>query len=265
VVLLTALAIAWLIWGVYSAYGIIERLSTRNLRIEQLRGSILHLDEVLTMSARMAVETGDPEWERRYREFEPGLGAAIEEAEALVAKAMLGDTLNTIDAANRLLVEKEESAFAQVRSGRRDEARALLLGDAYVWEKQHYSQGIRQLDHALESSAEEVAQRARRGAGFQLVVALAMVPLLLASWLIALRTLTKWRAMLDASHGRLSRQTEDLSRLLDRGQRTGRQVATSAEQLAASNLQLETVVSGTSPPHSRSRRPPSRLPPTPSS
>jgi hypothetical protein len=243
VVLLTALAIAWLIWGVYSAYGIIERLSTRNLRIEQLRGSILHLDEVLTMSARMAVETGDPEWERRYREFEPGLGAAIEEAEALVAKAMLGDTLNTIDAANRLLVEKEESAFAQVRSGRRDEARALLVGDAYVSEKQHYSQGIRQLDHALESSAEEVAQRARRGAGFQLVVALAMVPLLLASWLIALRTLTKWRAMLDASHGRLSRQTEDLSRLLDRGQRTGRQVATSAEQLAASNLQLETVVS----------------------
>jgi methyl-accepting chemotaxis protein len=242
VMLLTALAIGGLVWGVYNAHVAIETLSTSNLRVEQLRGSILHLDEVLTMSARMAVETGDLGWEKRYREFEPGLSAAIEEASTLVPGEMMRAAVRSIDATNRLLVEKEEGAFELVRARKVDEARALLLSQAYVSEKERYSQAIGQLERALQSSAGAVAQKARRGAGVQLGVALAAIPLLLASWWIALRTLTRWRAILGANHSRLSRQAEELSRLLDRGQRTGRQVAASAEQLAASNLQLESVV-----------------------
>lgn len=242
VVVLTALAIAWLIGGVYCAQLAVEQLSARSLRIQQLRGRILQLDEVLTMSARMAVETGESEWEERYRKFEPLLGSAIEEAEGLIPKATLGDAVATINAANRSLVVTEERAFGLVREDRRSEARALLLGDAHASEKQRYSQGIQQLDLALESGAEEVVRRARRDAGVQVAVALATLPLLLARWLMAMRILMKWRASLHASHARLSRQTEDLSRLLDRGQRMGGQVAASADQLAASNLQLEVVV-----------------------
>ncbi len=44
----------------------------------QLRGTIIHPDEVLTMSARMAAATGNLWWEERYRGFEPRLDAAIE-------------------------------------------------------------------------------------------------------------------------------------------------------------------------------------------
>ena len=50
------------------------------LRIQEVRGTILHLDEVLTMSARMAASTGDPRWEKRYRQFEGPLDATIKEA-----------------------------------------------------------------------------------------------------------------------------------------------------------------------------------------
>ena len=46
---------------------------------------IVHLDEVLTMAARMAAATGDMAWEERYRSAEPNLGAAIEEAIRLAA------------------------------------------------------------------------------------------------------------------------------------------------------------------------------------
>jgi methyl-accepting chemotaxis protein len=242
VMLLTALAIGGLVWGVYHAYVAIERLSTWNLQIEELRGSIMHLDEVLTMSARMAVETGDLEWEKRYRVFEPGLTAAIESVQALVPEATLGQAVKTIEDANRLLIEKEERAFELVRASRSDEARALLLGDDYVSEKGRYSRGLRQLDQLLERSTQEVARQARRSAGIQLAVALATVPLLLTGWLIAFRTLSRWRTILGTSHARLSRQADELSGLLDRGQRTGRQVAESAVQLAASNHQLEAVV-----------------------
>ncbi len=37
-------------------------------RIAELRGEIVHLDEALTMAARMAAATGDPRWSERYSE-----------------------------------------------------------------------------------------------------------------------------------------------------------------------------------------------------
>lgn len=52
----------------------------RQVRLERLQGDILHLDEVLTMSARMAAASGDLQWEDRYQKYEPKLDRAIVEA-----------------------------------------------------------------------------------------------------------------------------------------------------------------------------------------
>ena len=41
----------------------------RQVRLERLQGDILHLDEVLTMSARMSAASGDLQWEERYKKF----------------------------------------------------------------------------------------------------------------------------------------------------------------------------------------------------
>ena len=49
----------------------------REVRLERLHGDILHLDEVLTMSARMAAASGDVKWESRYLSFEPKLDSKI--------------------------------------------------------------------------------------------------------------------------------------------------------------------------------------------
>ena len=51
-----------------------------DLRLRQLKHQIVYLDEVLTMSARMASLTGDRSWEDRYLEHVPILDAAIHEA-----------------------------------------------------------------------------------------------------------------------------------------------------------------------------------------
>ena len=52
----------------------------RQVRLERLQGDILHLDEVLTMSARMSAASGDLQWEERYKLYEPKLERAILEA-----------------------------------------------------------------------------------------------------------------------------------------------------------------------------------------
>ena len=65
------------IWNTWRFYRASEELSTEELRLQRLVGTIMHLDEVLTMSARMAAATGDSHWEERYWEYEPEVDAAI--------------------------------------------------------------------------------------------------------------------------------------------------------------------------------------------
>src|SRR6266498_4428132 len=74
-----ALAVS-LSWYASTSYRVTTTLRERHLRIEELRGVIVHLNEVLTMSARMAAATGQERWERRYNAHVTELDAAIEEA-----------------------------------------------------------------------------------------------------------------------------------------------------------------------------------------
>ncbi len=60
---LTTLAVlTWLCWFAYEAYQIVQDTNTRIIGLERVRGDIVHLDEVLTMSARMAAAKGDVAW-----------------------------------------------------------------------------------------------------------------------------------------------------------------------------------------------------------
>lgn len=79
VCLLTIMAFAWFGWIMFDANRDVKMFADRVSRIEELRGVIVHLDEVLTMSARMAAATKDLQWEERYHRFEPQLDAAIKE------------------------------------------------------------------------------------------------------------------------------------------------------------------------------------------
>src|SRR5438128_1414165 len=74
---LTFATFFWVVWNAYSSYREADSFRRYDARLEELRGVIIHLDEVLTMSARMAATTSDSRWEQRYRQFEPELDSAI--------------------------------------------------------------------------------------------------------------------------------------------------------------------------------------------
>jgi len=97
----TGAALAWLSWSTYRVYADDAAIKGQIWRTEELHSSIVDLDEVLTMSARMAAATGDPQWEARYRKFEPQLDKAIKE----ILKLAPSESLAQTDAANLRLVE----------------------------------------------------------------------------------------------------------------------------------------------------------------
>jgi two-component system sensor histidine kinase/response regulator len=215
VVMLTGIVLAWLSWGTYRSYRLTKSAMERSFKIEQLRGEIIQLDEVLTMSARMAAATGDLAWEERYRLYEPQLDSAIQEAIAIAPQAYTGDTAADTDAANIKLVKMEKLAFELVRQDRLEAARSLLVSSEYETQKQMYAEGMRRLARVLDASSREMLGQEQRRAYWRITLAVAVTVILLIGWILVLRTMLAWRAALWESHDELEARIQQRTRALE--------------------------------------------------
>ena len=173
--------VSWNTWNVFESFG---EISTQQVRLQRLVGTIVHLDEVLTMSARMAAVTGEPRWEARYRQSEPALDAAIKQSIELTADAV-AEAAEATDDANRQLVAMENQAFELVRQGRRLEAVQVLFSDVYEANKRRYAGGMQVITASIdERIALDVARAERRVARAGIFAAVSAAILLMA-WVAA--------------------------------------------------------------------------------
>jgi signal transduction histidine kinase/CheY-like chemotaxis protein len=168
-------------WNAWNVYRDTEQASGQELRFHHLIGTVVHLDEVLTMSARMAAATGDTHWEERYWRYEPKLRAAIRNVIQLTAGGYAASA-ERVDAANRTLVSMETRAFEMVRSGRRSEASDLLSSDAYESNKRAFADGVQVVAAAVDQRIQSNVQHSERrviGAG---ALALVSAGTLVVAW-----------------------------------------------------------------------------------
>lgn len=201
--LLTTVAFAWFGWIIFDTRRNATRFTGRLSRIEQLRGVIVHLDEVLTMSARMAAATGDSRWEERYHHFEPHLDAAIKEAIKFGVSSSNIKAATETDAANIKLVEMENRAFALVRAGRKEEARTVLLSPEYETQKKFCVEGITSLVKQIRREFQESLRDHQRIDLLSLIAAMVVGGTSFVAWLSAARGVRRWRAeLLDNFHRR---------------------------------------------------------------
>ena len=126
----------------------LRRLSTGAQYLEHLRNEVIYLDELLTMSARMAVVTGNPDWEQRYLSKEPELEKSISEVITVIGEAYISGKEQT-EAANTRLAEMEREAFTLVRQGNLSAAQEILFGKKYEQQKRIYKEGIEEVSKFL--------------------------------------------------------------------------------------------------------------------
>ncbi len=214
-VLLTGSVLAGLSWYAYRSHQITHGAMQGNLRLEELRGTIIHLDEVLTMSVRMAAATGDLAWEERYRRYEPQLEAAIKEALDTAPQANAGDTTAKTKAANVELVQMENSAFELVGQDRSQEAQTLLTSDKYEAQKQIYADSMGRLANVLTASCQEILEAEQRRAYWSITLASAVTVILLIGWMLVLSTMYGWRATLLESHDKLETRVQHRTTALE--------------------------------------------------
>ncbi|HEY0007648.1 MAG TPA: GAF domain-containing protein, partial [Tepidisphaeraceae bacterium] len=154
-------------------------------RILRLTGTITHLDELLTMSAKMYAATGNPAWEQRYQAHVALLEEAFQEAQSLISDNEMRQSAAITAEANHMLIEMETQALDAVRSGEASRALALLESSEYNRQKAKYEAGMNGSLRLLSEKADRRASRLDQQrtwwlyGGMGLVVAL----LLAAAWL----------------------------------------------------------------------------------
>jgi signal transduction histidine kinase/ActR/RegA family two-component response regulator len=209
---LTLLVTGGLAWNAFSSMGQLEDLQRRGLRLEQLRGAIVHLDEVQRTSVRLAAITGEAVWQERYREHEPKLRQAIAEVHRLSPSPAVSHVLEQAQIAQGALFVLEQRAFDYASEQRLAEARAILFTSRYLKKHEEYAQALNALDSSLSTAvASSVAATRQRVRIINTVCAIAL-PIMFVCWWVALRAMHRWREALVTNQTRLADQSEQLVR-----------------------------------------------------
>jgi len=168
-VLMLALLSGTFAWMAHRNYDVIQTIQLRDMRVQDLRGRILYLDEVLTNSCALASLTGEPRWQKRYQQHEPELISCIDQAVLLVPDAEAG--LAAVNEANEKLVAIENLAFDQVAHGKKSDAWTLLNSQDYQQQKRLYENGLQVFSGKLKEHSEQTVQAAHREAFTFLMIA----------------------------------------------------------------------------------------------
>jgi signal transduction histidine kinase len=215
--ILTALLVAVGGVGMWKLYGESRELATTELRLRYLTGQILLFDEVLTMSARMAAVTGDQRWDARYREVEPQLTAALEEALTLAPDVYAGEGTVQTSEANDRLVRMEVDALAAVRRGDRAQAASILFSDDYEQNKRVYSEGTARTVAMVDGRIQERLEIQSRAGKLMLAIGLAVAVLLLLTWARIAKLIRGYIAIQDQATDALALANSELeARVKDR-------------------------------------------------
>ncbi|MEM9087324.1 MAG: sensor histidine kinase [Cyanobacteria bacterium P01_F01_bin.53] len=217
---------------------------TTDFELQQLSGEVIHLDEVLTMSSRMAAATGDLSWEKRYKAYEPILIDTINQAIESAPEAYEIHA-RQIDSANAELIKLEKEAFSLVRQKKTKEALEVLFSDRYNTEKELYANGIQLWTQFLDQKIADDLKRYNRGLFWSNVFSLTSFWLLMLAWVVLLkrihqfirrRTITE-QSLCEAQQ-QLQVTQQDLQSSREALQQTTQTLATAHQELQQTHVQM---------------------------
>ncbi|MFK8019094.1 MAG: putative bifunctional diguanylate cyclase/phosphodiesterase [Pseudomonadales bacterium] len=169
----------------------VQRSIRNNLMLSELAGDIRYYNEVLTMSAQMAVYTNDPMglWQERHSMTSNMLKDAMQG----VTTGKTNSVVENIEAVNGRLVAVENLVFASLQAGSQGKAKALLNSDHYQTLKRDYNKLSYELHDRLNASilsnraAVRMSQEEAKNSTFAIASLIALL------WTLVLNRTSIWR------------------------------------------------------------------------
>ncbi|MBN1586453.1 MAG: PAS domain S-box protein [Candidatus Omnitrophica bacterium] len=239
-VMVTVGLLAWQGWSLFTTLSRGQLAREQSIRVQELRGDLTRLNEILALSVRMAAATGDIQWQVQYDEHRQELEALVEEAMDLASGAYQGDWVEDTEAAARELVNLDRRMLNLVRNGSKVEAQGVLFSEAYTVARQVYADGMRQFDEGMALEARELLGSHHRQILVQAPVTLSLLLLLLALLAIIIVLFRGWRRVTLQRESQLVTEASKLAELnrdLDKKvQELDRQISEQKAQLEVRNL-----------------------------
>lgn len=190
--ILIFLLLASLSWFSWDSYKLHKGTQHYALELLKLNGSILHYDEVLTMSAKMAAATGDHFWEDRYNTFEPQLDNAIQQLITIAPEVFSSEAASKTNSANIKLVAIEKDAFKLVREGKIKQAQILLENEAYKKEKLIYASGMQKIINDLDVLIKTLVRKQSKRNLWSALAAITGISLVLFIWFVTHKNIQRY-------------------------------------------------------------------------
>jgi methyl-accepting chemotaxis protein PixJ len=169
---------SWNIWKIYQSFG---STVTKQFEIQKDSGQAVYMDEALTMSAKMLVNTGDRAWETRYNDLAAKYDVVFKRFLANLPQQMQEESKKT-DTASAKLFALEEQAFKLVKAGKKEEAITILNGAEYNSTKEIYTKGNNFVLAQADASIQQQLKAYQSDLLTSIIFALVTLVVLLVSW-----------------------------------------------------------------------------------
>ncbi|HSW14769.1 MAG TPA: ATP-binding protein [Solimonas sp.] len=206
-VLLLVLCGAWI---TLRSYADLQGMVRDEVQLRFLSGRLLHLRERLAQSARLAVETGQPQWPARYRQTQPQFDEALRQLVAVAPQRSVMDSPTW--AASAALLSAENDALALVELGERPGALALLTGREYESRLIAYEEGLAAMGDAAIEQAQARLDEQRRQVFTAALLGLVLLALLAAAWAWISGLVQRYLAAVQGAEAALAEANHELER-----------------------------------------------------
>ncbi len=140
ILMITGITLTWMGQSAFESFKSSREIKETRFQTESLRNIIIYLDEVLFKSAQLAAYTGDKQWKKRYKKYQPLLSESIHDALLLSKKGYTDKAFEQLDKAYKTRLRLEDKAFALIKLGRHEEAKHLLEGAFYTEIRARYKE-----------------------------------------------------------------------------------------------------------------------------
>jgi methyl-accepting chemotaxis protein PixJ len=202
------------IWSIYNGF---QAAIGKQFDLEKTVKDLAYQDEVLTMSARMLVSTGDLQWETRYTNMIPEIDKTLKEFKSNIPPELMSE-LGKADKSTAKLIAMEDKAFKLVKQAKQQEAAQILNSNEYSTQKKIYNDANKKISTKLEETIEQRLNNYGDRLFATIAFAGVTLPVLIASWLLVLAAVRDYirdrqeaQAEIAASQANLVQLNERLS------------------------------------------------------